>query len=734
MSFADGHSRGQHPIFLIGMRGVGKTYIGRMAADILGGEYTDADDVFAEHTQMSVSQFVAAKDWAAFRKTETEMLSRFAQEKRGNHVIGLGGGIVETKEARKLLCDHIAKGGNVVHVTREFEAIERYLISIGSTAVRPNWGESFADVLKRREPWFRQCSNYDFYNTLEPLAGQALEDHYRAMRAECARFFHFISGVRSNRPRLTPDYPTFFLSLTFPDIKPALAPISELTEGADAVELRADLLSENGSSPTSPTLPPIEYVAKQLSLLRLITSLPVVFSVRSKDQGGMAPSDESEGYLQMIRLGLRSGCEYVDLEMAWPRSVLDVVMKEKGHSHIIASWHDWTGEMKWDGPEVQEKYELCAKNGDVIKIVGTAKRASDNASLSIFADEVSFAPKAKPLLAINMGALGQLSRVTNLILTPVTHPLLPSRAAPGQLTIREINQARSLIGLLPAKRFFLFGSPIAHSVSPTLHNTGFTALGYPHQYFLQEGTEATPEILDIISSRDFGGASVTLPLKLKIMEHLDVISDDAKIIGAINTIVPQHGKLHGENTDWQAIVEAVRLSLPLSMASTVLTGLVIGAGGTCRAAIYALHKLGAMNILLFNRTLGNAQGVKESFPSEYNIAVIDELNTSSIPSPPSVVISTVPGDSLTADKSAEGIFLDSSVVLGAERGVAIDMAYKPHMTALLRLAKGSSGWKVVPGVEILCLQGFKQFELWTRKAAPKGKIRNAVMEKYFGTA
>ena len=705
-----------------------------MAASVLGGEYTDADNVFSEHTGMSVSEFVAERGWEAFRRTETELLRHFMQDKRQNHVIGLGGGIVESVEARNMLCSHIASGGNVIHVTRELEAIEGYLNGIGSTAIRPHWGEAFDDVFKRRKPWFRQCSSHEFYNTFEPRAGQSQEDHHRALRAECARFFDFVSGTAINRPRLSSETPTSFLSLTFPDITPALSQIPELTEGADAVELRVDLLSQAGSSSTVPTLPSTEYVAKQLTRLRLVTDLPIVFSVRSKDQGGKAPSDQPDEYLEMIRFGLRSACEFVDLEVTWPANLLDTVIKEKRHSQILASWHDWTGEMKWDSLEVRQTYELCSKYGDVIKLVGMAKQCSHNTALSIFANQVSSAPNAKPLLAINMGLLGQLSRVTNHTLTPVTNSILPSRAAPGQLTAREISQARALIGLFPAKRFYLFGSPIAHSVSPVLHNTGFDTLGYPHTYSLQEATKPTRTILDIISAPDFGGASVTIPLKLHMMEHLDFVSEDARIIGAINTIVPRDGKLHGENTDWQAIHEAVNPNLSPDPTPTCLTGLVIGAGGTCRAAIYALHRLGASTIWLFNRTLENAQRVKESFPTEFNITVIDELTSSTMPTPPAVVISTVPGDSLTADKSAEGIYLDPELVLGAQTGVAIDMAYRPHVTALLRLAASRSGWTVVPGVEILCLQGFKQFQLWTGKVAPKGKIRRAVMDKYLDKA
>lgn len=716
-----------HPVFLIGMRGAGKTYIGKMAAQALQGEFTDADDVFAERTKMSVSDFVAKNDWAEFRRVEREILSDMTQEKRGNHVIALGGGVVETPEARDLLQQHVEKGGKVVYVTRELAEIEGYLDSIGATAARPKWGEDFATVFERRSPWYKQCSSHEFYNTLEPLAGQSQGEHHTAMRAECERFFRFISGLVSNRPDLESGIPTSFLSLTFADIRPALAQMDELTEGADAVELRVDLLNPSGNAPTTPGLPPISYVAKQLSMLRLVTSLPIVFSVRTKDQGGLASSTDEKAYLDMVRLGVRSACEYVDLEMAWPTSLLDTVKKEKGESHIIASWHDWTGKMKWDGSTVTSKYTQCSSYGDVVKIVGTATSLADNLSLATFATSVK---TGKPFLGINMGGQGQLSRILNPTLTPVTHASLPSRAAPGQLTNRQVLQGRHLMGLLPTKQFYLFGSPIAASVSPTLHNTGFDTIGIPHNYGRYETTETDEEVRRIIRSPEFGGASVTIPLKLKIMDLLDTVSEDAKVIGAVNTIVPVERdgqvKLHGDNTDWQAIRQAAQDGF--SGSSDGPCGLVIGAGGTCRAAIYALHRLGAKSILLFNRTTANAQTVADSFPAEYGIQVISSL--SDLPSESSVVISTVPGISLTLDQSPDGIHLPSSI-LSLKGGIAIDLAYKPHKTALVRLAEKTEGWKAVTGVEILCLQGFKQFELWTGKRAPEGKIREAVMKEYF---
>lgn len=727
-------SSSELPILLIGMRGAGKTYIGQIAAEALGGEYTDADVAFVEQTGLPVSEYVAAHDWPKFRETETEILATFLKEKRGNHVIGLGGGVVETPRARSLLQAHVEAGGVVVHVTRDLEDIEAYLDQIGGTAQRPKWGEEFADVFRRREPWYQSCSSHEFANIITSIAGQSQAEHHRAMRAECARFFKFATGRDTNRPELSgPNaQPTAFLSLTFPDLLATLGNMAELTEGADAIELRVDLLSPDGKAPSTPKLPPASYVAKQLSQLRLVSNLPIVYSVRSKDQGGWAPSDDAKGYEELVRLGFRMAAEYVDVELAWPREVLDRISSEKRQSALIASWHDWTGDMKWDGPIVAAKYSEASRLGDIIKIVGTAKSTSDNAALALFADRKNAAPNAKPLLAINMGSIGQLSRVLNPVLTPVTHASMPSRAAPGQLTAREVAEARSLIGLLPARKFWLFGSPIAASVSPDLHNTGFQTLGLPHEYGRCEAAEINEAVKATLADPAFGGASVTIPLKLDIMPLLAEVSEHAKVIGAVNTVIVREGangrELHGDNTDFLAIKEASAANLSPELASGPegLTTLVIGAGGTCRAAIYAMHALGARRILLFNRTRDNAEKVAESFPAEYNITVVTDLAT--LPGAPGVVVSTVPGTSLS-NEQGEGIYLPPSV-LSAPGGVAIDMAYKPYKTALLAAAE-TANWTGVSGIELLCLQAFHQFTLWTGKPAPKDKMRAAAMDKYF---
>jgi pentafunctional AROM polypeptide len=716
-------------IFLIGMRGAGKTWVGEVAASALGWDLIDAD-VFmkAELGGQELGAFVAEKGWPAFREEEARILKELMEKHSERTIISLGGGVVEKAENREALAKYAKTKGPVVHVVRPVEEVMAFL----ETTSRPAYGESNIDVYNRRAPWFAECSNFQFFNHTQlqhaPVPTSYPSINTQSDRSEVARFFNFVVGQSLNRPTtLAPPRRSTFLSLTFPELTPALPFLDEITAGADAIELRVDLLSEDHQPVTSPKVPSSAYVSLQLAGLRQATPLPIVFSVRTKSQGGMFPDDAEKEYFALLDLAVRSGCEYVDVEVGFPEKSLAAFVERKGKSHVIASWHNWSGSMRWDGKEVEEKFALCARYGDVAKLVGKANTLDDNFSLRSFVSKAT-SKSSVPFLAINMGAAGQLSRVLNTVLSPITHPLLPSRAAPGQLSFAEIQRTRHLIGEIPAGQFYLFGSPIAHSMSPILHNTGFDVLGLPHRYSLVETDIVNPEIKDVLASPDFGGANVTIPLKLDIIPFLDTISEHAKVIGAVNTVIPStradgSRELKGDNTDWIAIHDLAKARLA-GHSSKDSTGLVIGAGGTCRAAIYALHQLGLGTIYLFNRTRANAEKVVASFPSSYNIVVVDSLLPTSFtasPSPPSVIVSTVPGSS--------SVELPKTL-LGSKGGVVIELAMKPFKTSLLQMAEGVEGWSSVPGLSILVAQGAAAFELWTGVRAPVVSMEKKAWEKY----
>ena len=144
--------------------------------------------------------------------------------------------------------------------------------------------------------------------------------------------------------------------------------------------------------------------------------------------------------------------------------------------------------------------------------------------------------------------------------TPVTSDLLTQAAAPGQITQHHIRQVRTLLNLPTrenAKQYWLFGSPISTSPSPTMHNNGFLRLGLPHTYGLCETTNVK-DVSTVLVQSNFGGASVTIPFKETIVPFMDQLSDAAQAIGAVNTIVKRSdGQLWGDNTDWIGMRDAI---------------------------------------------------------------------------------------------------------------------------------------------------------------------------------
>ena len=712
-------------VVISGMRGSGKSHIGELAALSLGWPFLDADQYFEKKHQIEIKEFVAKNGWPAFREADTENLKELLKDYPTKHVISLGGGIVETPAARESLKGY-TKNGPVVRIARDIEEILAYL---GAETARPAYGEPIEDVYTRRAPWYAEVSNYEFSNNSNSGPDP------KAVAQEVSRFFKHVTGQSPNyAPNLAQGKKSYFLSLTFPDIRLALPHIDEITTGVDALELRVDLLRDQDSfDKIGSYIPSKAYVANQLATLRLATSLPIVFTVRTVSQGGSFPDTAEAEAFELFDLAVRAGVEYIDVEISWSAKRISGLISKKGQTKVIASWHDWSGKLAWDGAEVRQKYQDADKFGDIIKIVGKANTLEDNFTLHSFVKKVTSAPGSKPVLAINMGIAGQMSRILNSTFSPVTHPLLPNKAAPGQLSFKEIQTALSLIGQLPPQKYYLFGTPISHSVSPTLHNTGFKTLGLPHEYELLETKEVGEQIKAAITAPEFGGASVTIPFKLDVIPLLDSLSPEAKTIGAVNTIIPVVKPdglrtLHGDNTDWRGIREVILSRLPTGVAQPD-AGLIIGAGGTSRAAIYALQSLGTKKIYLFNRTKSSAQVLVDAFP-DAKIELVENLGSWS-GSPPSIVVSTVPAPATTTEQNATGsVYLPESI-FQAHSGIVVDMAYKPAETPLLSLAKAvGKGWQSVKGVEVLLEQGYVQFELWTGRRAPKKVVAEAVLRKY----
>ncbi len=714
---------GRKSVYLIGMRGAGKTTTGKWVADLLDLSFIDLDSHLELEAKQTIPEMIKEAGWEGFRGQEIAILKKMMREKPVDHVFACGGGIVETAEARKLLIDFHKSGGVVILVQRNIEDVIAFLQLDKS---RPAYFDDMRSVWERRKDWYVQCSNYQHYSQKAPTDSLA-----RASK-DLERFLGTITGKRRSLENIKTKDQSFFVSLTVPDIAAALDFLPEVVVGSDAVELRVDLLED----PQNPNAPPsVDYVANQLAILHGSTSLPVIFTIRTQSQGGKFPDNAPlELVASIYHLALRMGVEFLDLEIQFPDSLLRQISGAKGHTKILASHHDPKNTLSWENGSWMQFYNKALLYGDIVKLVGVATSQEDNLQLLQFKKSAASGHET-PLIAINMGLNGQLSRIQNDFLTPVSHPALPFKAAPGQLSAAEIRSALVLHGAIKPMQYYLFGSPIAQSKSPAMHNTLFKASGLPHTYSLFETSKAA-DLEKILQSDSFGGASVTIPLKVDTMPYLDTISDDAKLIGAVNTIIADPSDpstknkgghhLTGRNTDWQGMTRV--LLNAGAQPSDQQSGLVIGGGGTARAAIYALHAMGYTPVYVLGRSKSKIQELISSFPQDCNLEILhpseQPLKMTSVPT---TAISTIPADKpIDADiKKFLGHWLfgvnkgELKVESDGSQGgkmtvkqILLEMAYKPAVTDMMEMAAGG-GWTTIPGLEVLAGQGWYQFEAWT---------------------
>jgi shikimate-5-dehydrogenase len=345
---------------------------------------------------------------------------------------------------------------------------------------------------------------------------------------------------------------------------------------------------------------------------------------------------------------------------------------------------------------------------DIPRISLYARDIYDSLEMAFF---IRDHPK-KPLIAVAMGPKGQLSQ-TLAPISFVTHDLHPY-STPGQLSLADLHKSLHLLGQLPARRFYIFGNNISHSMSPTLHNAAFQELGLPHFYQIYETENVDTNVRNLMAMPNFGGASVTFPHKLQIGVLLARISRSARLIGAVNTVIVEESTkgriLVGDNTDWLGIRSCITNNWGGNPNKT--TSLVIGAGGAARAAVFALQQLGINKISLVNRTFSTSERLASDFP-DLEMTHFKTLGEVVFQGPlPQVIVACVPADDMTENDIPRRLFARSNSC------VLVEMAYRPRVTALMKVARSFDNWKVLQGTDVLKEQAYHQFSLWTGRRAP----------------
>ncbi|KAG7106754.1 Pentafunctional AROM polypeptide 2 like protein [Verticillium longisporum] len=376
-------------------------------------------------------------------------------------------------------------------------------------------------------------------------------------RRDLSRFISFTLGQINHHETLMAKPRTYFISTTFPDVSAALPNLDILTVGADAVEIRVDLLQEPLGDGNHSAIPSLSYIGQQVMLLRQRTELPIIFTTRCTRENGRFPMENPELYYEYLYRAIQWGVEYVDVELWLPEDIRQRLFQRRGNSRIMSAFHDFSGTFRWPSTHAQQVYAESRKYADIIKMITIINDHHENFELEYFRSKMRAEyPDSPPFSGVNMGETGQFSRTLNRVFTPITHPLLPIVAAPGQMSASEINAALALLGQLPKKTIWGITSPSFRSCIPQgpFYEKCFNELGLPHHFAVVERQPNNITSMEAwCNQKNFGGAYLSPPISwTSLLKHSPFfaslnqgkgpeLTEAARVIGTVDTIVVKTG-------------------------------------------------------------------------------------------------------------------------------------------------------------------------------------------------
>ncbi|HET6427141.1 MAG TPA: shikimate dehydrogenase [Phycisphaerae bacterium] len=468
--------------------------------------------------------------------------------------------------------------------------------------------------------------------------------------------------------------------------------------GADMVECRLDHL--DSPSPAD------------LAELLTDTPLPAIVTLRPVRQGGRYEGDEPRR-LALLAAAAEAGGDYVDVED-------DVPAADRPAGKIVLSHHDFARRPA-DLDAVLQRIDDPAA---AVPKVAFASAGPEDAVAALDA----LRRLSRPGIALAMGEPGVMSRLlAGKFGAFGTFAALEAGAesAPGQPTIADFRDLYRWDAIGPDTAVYgVIGCPLAHSMSPAVHNRAFETAGVDAVYVplrVEPGAEHFNRFLDAVRGADWlgvRGLSVTIPHKENALARADEVDELSRRIGAVNTLqVRPDGSLRGWNTDYAGATDA--LCEAMGIARDGLAGrsvAVLGAGGAARAIVAAMAHYGA-EVIIYNRTVSRGQKLAGEFGAAARgldaLAAMSAeivINCTSLGMHPNVEATPVPAEAL------------------AGVSVVFDTVYNPLQTRLLREA-AEAGCRTVSGVDMFVNQAAAQFEPWTGKPAPRELMRQVVLDR-----
>lgn len=413
---------------------------------------------------------------------------------------------------------------------------------------------------------------------------------------------------------------------------------------------------------------------------------PVVWTHRSTAEGGRDNPRQARR-LDEYRLALKYGARWVDVE--W-----------KSHSasqlapfadRLILSFHDFDA-TPGDLPRMaaQMAAEPCA----IVKIATRVGGTRD--LLSLAQAGLWLQAQGRPSIVIGLGDDGKpLRLLSSRIGCEWTYAALHQPTAPGQITAADLELYR-FRNLSPETRIFaVIGNPIAHSLSPLLHNPAYHSLGVD-AVCLPVRVDDLDAYLNLAGTLGFSGWSVTLPLKEPMARRCLLQDPASRASGVVNTVRPEEGQYLGWNTDWAGMVEPLKRRRSLR-GSTIW---VIGTGGVARTAIAAFQAEQATVCVA-----GRRAEALETLAREFSVETVLVDNLALVGG--DVIVNATPVG--MAPHTADSPVPEAAL---SRFHVAYDLVYTPRDTLFLRQAR-RLGLETISGWEMFVLQAVRQIRIFT---------------------
>ncbi len=272
---------------------------------------------------------------------------------------------------------------------------------------------------------------------------------------------------------------------------------------------------------------------------------------------------------------------------------------------------------------------------------------------------------------------------------------------------------------MATRRAFLIGHPLGHSLSPVFHNAAFRAVGLDATYALADVPPGDLAVtVAALRAAAVYGANVTVPYKQDVLPFLDALSDEARTLGAVNTIVNDAGRLTGLNTDVPGFAADLRAQGVVVKGQRVV---MLGAGGAARGVAAALAGMNVGHLVIANRTPERASAIQRQYPGIVTAIELADRALSDALADTSLLVNATSvglhGDEMPIDADVLDRLPSSAVVY--------DLIYRP--TALLRAARARN-LRAIDGLGMLIHQGALSWEAWTGQAAPLDVMWQAAQE------